>query len=95
MSDQYSSKITTPMPSRRRAGPSVADAIALRVVGGEWPEGAVFPTEIELAEELGLARSAARKNESGVDVFISEIRLAVHRSRAAEARVGENHVRHG
>jgi len=49
------------MPSRRRAGPSVADAIALRVVGGEWPEGAVLPTEIELAEELGLARTSVRE----------------------------------
>jgi DNA-binding FadR family transcriptional regulator len=54
-------KIEKPLTGQRRTGPSVADAIARRVVGGEWPEGAVMPTEIELAEALGVARTSVRE----------------------------------
>ena len=40
---------------------TVADAIAVRLVSGEWAEGAVIPTEMELAESLGVARTLVRE----------------------------------
>lgn len=39
----------------------VTEAIARRVLAGEWPEGAVLPTEVELAEQLGVARTSVRE----------------------------------
>lgn len=53
-------KTTPPSPSRRAATP-VADVIARSVVRGDWAEGAVIPTELELAESLGVARTSVRE----------------------------------
>jgi DNA-binding FadR family transcriptional regulator len=53
----YSSPHSGPL----RNGSTVADSIARRVVGGEWPEGASIPTEIELAGTLGVARTSVRE----------------------------------
>jgi len=47
---------TTPL---RRS--SITDALAERVVSGEWAEGAVIPAELELAEMMGLARTSVRE----------------------------------
>jgi len=47
--------------SGRRAGDSVADVIARSVVRGDWAEGEVIPTELELAESLGVARTSVRE----------------------------------
>lgn len=45
-----------------RTGPlAVTEAIALRMVRGEWPEGTVLPGEVELAEQLGVARTSVRE----------------------------------
>ena len=40
---------------------SVAERLARRVIGGEWAAGAALPTEIALAEELGVARTSVRE----------------------------------
>jgi DNA-binding FadR family transcriptional regulator len=47
--------------SARRSGASVADVIARSVVRGDWAEGAAIPTELELAESLGVARTSIRE----------------------------------
>lgn len=45
-----------------RRGPLiVTEEIARRVLGKEWPEGTVLPTEIELSEQLGVARTSVRE----------------------------------
>ena len=49
------------MPTPRRGAVAVAQAIAIRVVRGEWGEGAVIPAELELAESLGVARTLVRE----------------------------------
>lgn len=48
-------------PPVRRSGASVADAIAQRVMAGDWPEGAAIPTELQLAGQLGVARTSVRE----------------------------------
>lgn len=53
-------KLSTPPPPRRGAA-AVADTIAARVVSGEWIEGKVIPTELELAEAMGVARTLVRE----------------------------------
>jgi DNA-binding FadR family transcriptional regulator len=40
---------------------SVTEDIARRVVRGDWPVGSVIPTEVELAEQLGVARTSVRE----------------------------------
>lgn len=57
MSDQTTSEI----PLIRRGPLVVTEALARRVVGGEWPDGAPLPTEVELAEQLGVARTSVRE----------------------------------
>ncbi|MBU1361003.1 MAG: FadR family transcriptional regulator [Gammaproteobacteria bacterium] len=45
-----------------RRGPlSVTEELARRVLGGEWQDGSALPTELELAEELGVARTSVRE----------------------------------
>jgi DNA-binding FadR family transcriptional regulator len=44
-------------PERR----GVVDALAERVVRGEWAEGAAIPTELQLAQALGVARTSVRE----------------------------------
>lgn len=55
-----------PTPARAaqveaRGKDSVTEAIARRLIGGEWGDGALLPTEIALAEELGVARTSVRE----------------------------------
>jgi len=63
MSDETKTKA----PSRSRAAPArrgpmhVTEEIARRVVGGEWAVGMSLPTEIDLAEALGVARTSVRE----------------------------------
>lgn len=48
--------------SAARGGPlAVTEAIALRMARNEWPEGTVLPGEVELAEQLGVARTSVRE----------------------------------
>src|SRR5258706_1763359 len=47
-------------PARR--GPlAVTEELARRVIGGEWDDGAALPTEVELAEQLRVARTSVRE----------------------------------
>ncbi len=39
----------------------MTEAIAVRIVCGTWPEGTVLPSELELAEQLGVARTSVRE----------------------------------
>ena len=48
------------MPSPRTPL-SVTEALARRVVGGEWADGVALPTELELSEQLGVARTSVRE----------------------------------
>lgn len=48
-------------PLVRRGVAGVAEAIAIRVVRRDWAEGQVIPTELELAEALGVARTSVRE----------------------------------
>lgn len=60
MSDHKEQIETQPAASRR--GPlAVTEALARRVVAGEWGDGAALPTEVELAEQLGVARTSVRE----------------------------------
>jgi DNA-binding FadR family transcriptional regulator len=45
----------------RRLHSSVAQQIAVQILGGVLPVGHLFPTEIEHAEQLGISRSALRE----------------------------------
>jgi DNA-binding FadR family transcriptional regulator len=47
--------------SARRGPLAVTEALARRVVGGEWSDGSALPTEVELAEQLGVARTSVRE----------------------------------
>ncbi|MDP9971900.1 DNA-binding FadR family transcriptional regulator [Variovorax paradoxus] len=50
----------TDTPARR--GPlAVTEALARRVIGGEWDDESTLPTEVELAEQLGVARTSVRE----------------------------------
>lgn len=40
---------------------AVTEAIARRVMAGEWSDGSPLPTEVELAEGLGVARTSVRE----------------------------------
>lgn len=49
-------------PATARRGPmAVTEALARRVVAGEWDDGAALPTEMELADQLGVARTSVRE----------------------------------
>ncbi len=39
----------------------MTETIARRIVGGEWTEGSLLPSEMELADELGVARTSVRE----------------------------------
>ena len=45
----------------RRLRGSVAQQFAVRILTGEYPEGFVFPGEVELAVQIGISRSALRE----------------------------------
>lgn len=45
----------------RRLRGSVAQQFAVRILTGEYPEGYVFPGEVELAARIGISRSALRE----------------------------------
>jgi DNA-binding FadR family transcriptional regulator len=46
---------------RRRTPMAVTEAIAGRVLAGEWSDGAALPTEVEFAAQLGVARTSVRE----------------------------------
>lgn len=48
-------------PASRRAPLAVTEEIARRVIGGEWHDGSPLPTEVELAEQMGVARTSVRE----------------------------------
>ena len=60
MSDLTPARRAVRTPVRR--GPlSVTEAIARRVVDGEWVGDTALPTEVELSQELGVARTSVRE----------------------------------
>ena len=60
MSDDKTSPSPPPAPPRR--GPlAVTEALARRVIGGEWHDGSALPTEVELAGQMGVARTSVRE----------------------------------
>jgi DNA-binding FadR family transcriptional regulator len=61
MSDQNNSSRSPSGATARRGPLAVTEDIALRVVGGEWTEGTSLPTELQLSEELGVARTSVRE----------------------------------
>lgn len=40
---------------------TLAQEFAIRILSGEWPEGHMFPGEVELAAQIGISRSALRE----------------------------------
>lgn len=46
--------------SKLRRG-SLAQQLAVGILSGKWPEGHIFPGEIEYAEQLGISRSVLRE----------------------------------
>jgi DNA-binding FadR family transcriptional regulator len=50
--------------SSSRTPLAVTEELARRVVGGEWADGAALPTELELSEQLGVARTSVREGLS-------------------------------
>lgn len=40
---------------------SLAQQLAVKILKGEWPQGHLFPGEIEFSEQLGISRSALRE----------------------------------
>jgi DNA-binding FadR family transcriptional regulator len=57
-------KTRKPGPARlppKRGPLSVTEAIARRVIDGEWAGETPLPTEVELAEQLGVARTSVRE----------------------------------
>lgn len=65
MSDQNKSAVqlaATAVHAAVRRGPmAVTEELARRVMGGEWGDGASLPTEVALAEQLGVARTSVRE----------------------------------
>lgn len=47
--------------SAQRFKGSLAQQLAIRILSGELPEGHVFPSEIEYADQIGISRSALRE----------------------------------
>lgn len=52
---------TTSTPPARRGPLDVTEGIAARVIAGEWDDGSALPSELELAEQLGVARTSVRE----------------------------------
>ena len=50
-----------PSAALRRGPMAVTEALASRVIAGEWGDGSPLPTEMELADELGVARTSVRE----------------------------------
>lgn len=62
MSDNTPHQTAEAGDARGRRGPlAITELLAARVVGGEWGEGAAIPTELALAEQLGVARTSVRE----------------------------------
>ena len=61
MSDQKKTSSPARTLAARRGPLHVTEELARRVVGGEWAEGVTLPTEIELADTLGVARTSVRE----------------------------------
>ena len=61
MSDQKPSHVRPAAASLRRGPLSVTEQLARRVLGGEWQDGSALPTELELADELGVGRTSVRE----------------------------------
>jgi DNA-binding FadR family transcriptional regulator len=61
MSDQKIPKPPKAGAPARRGPLSVTEALARRVVSGEWSGDTPLPTELELAEALGVARTSVRE----------------------------------
>ena len=47
--------------AERHSAVTVTEHLARRIVRGEWADGAALPTELQLAEELGVARTSVRE----------------------------------
>lgn len=60
MSD-HNQNIEAQPPVARRGPMAVTETLARRVVAGEWGDGSALPTEVELAEQLGVARTSVRE----------------------------------
>lgn len=54
-------KHEAPSAALRRGPMAVTEALASRVIAGEWGDGSPLPTEMELADELGVARTSVRE----------------------------------
>lgn len=53
---------TAARPAAERRGPlAVTEALAARVTAGEWDDGSALPTELVLAEQMGVARTSVRE----------------------------------
>ena len=78
MSD-INSFLPTETSAQRRGPLAVTEALAQRVVQGEWADGAALPTEVELAAQMGVARTSVREALS---------RLKAKRLVAARQRAG-------
>lgn len=61
MSDQNIFSATSVQSTVRRGPLAVTEELARRVMGGEWGDGTSLPTEVELAEQLGVARTSVRE----------------------------------
>ena len=61
MSDQIKPNSRAAGAPRRRGPLVLTEEIARRVVSGEWPDGMPLPTEVELAQQLGVARTSVRE----------------------------------
>lgn len=61
MSDDNQQDIQSAAPSTKRDPLFVTEDIARRMLSNEWAEGAALPTEIQLAEQMGVARTTVRE----------------------------------
>jgi len=61
MSDITTQKKNTPKVLHNRGSSKVKEDIARSIVCGDWPEDGLLPTEIELADSMGVARTSARE----------------------------------
>ena len=53
--------MNTPKISHTRRSSKVKEDIARSIICGDWPEDGLLPTEIELAESMGVARTSVRE----------------------------------
>jgi DNA-binding FadR family transcriptional regulator len=61
MSDYKLPTALAQAPPVRRGPLAVTELLARRVMNGEWPVDKALPTEVELAEQLGVARTSVRE----------------------------------